>query len=96
MSAKKKSYNKTSNYYISLNQSDPCKKDNNFVGKVRSNFMGSEFNIYDNGQNPQKASNFDQVRKQLGVVMFETNIMGTKGPRKMKVLVPELGSNGAM
>lgn len=52
MSAKKKPYNKTSNYYISLNQSDPCKKDINFIGKVRSNFLGTEFNVFDNGDNP--------------------------------------------
>ena len=56
--------------------------------------MGTEFNIFDNGQNPQKANNFDQVRKQLGVVVFETNIMGTKGPRKMKVLIPDITNNG--
>jgi hypothetical protein len=27
-----------------------------YLGKVRSNFLGTEFTIYDNGKNPKKAS----------------------------------------
>lgn len=30
------------------------KKSDLFIGKVRSNFLGTEFNIYDNGLNPRK------------------------------------------
>ena len=62
--------------------------------------MGTEFNIYDNGANPKKAGTYENIRKQLGVVIYvnliikESNIFGTKGPRKMKLLIPELKDRG--
>jgi hypothetical protein len=30
-----------------------------YLGKLRSNFLGTEFYLYDDGENPQKASNPD-------------------------------------
>ena len=56
-----------------------------FIGKLRSNFIGTEFHIYDTGENPKKARYPDQVRKELGVITYDTNFFGAKGPRKMKV-----------
>ena len=61
-------------------------KGPNYLGKVRSNFMGTEFILYDNGVEFKKAVNRAQCRSQLGAVFYESNIMGTKGPRKMKVI----------
>lgn len=90
MSARKKGFNKSSNYCISLNQADPAKQDVNNLGKVRSNFMGTEFTIYDNGKNPKKANHMDEMRQQLGIVAYKANFMGTKGPRKMQVILPEV------
>ena len=37
------------------------KKNENYLGKVRSNFLGTEFIFYDNGDNPKKANK--QTRK---------------------------------
>ena len=34
-----------------------------YLGKLRSNFLGTEFYIYDTGKNPGKAKNFEEVRK---------------------------------
>lgn len=48
MSAKKRACNNTSNYIISLSRED-LEKGDNFIGKVRSNFMGTEFVLYDHG-----------------------------------------------
>ena len=62
--------------------------------KYRSNFMGTEFHIYDTGNNPKKALSFDSVRKELAAVTYETNFFGAKGPRKMKALVPDLKEDG--
>jgi len=53
LSGKKRSGNKTSNYMVSIEQ-DSKKKGKGYLGKVRSNFMGTEFVIYDNGDNPKK------------------------------------------
>lgn len=38
-------------------------KDDNFVAKVRGNFAKNEFNIFDNGNNPEK--NSKKPRKHL-------------------------------
>lgn len=37
--------------------------------------------------------NVDHVRKELGVVMYESNLLGARGPRKMRVLIPEMKQN---
>ena len=38
------------------------------LGKVRANFLGTEFYIFDEGSNPKKAKTPDDIRKQEGVV----------------------------
>lgn len=53
MSAKKQAINNTSNYIIAQAREDMRKKEN-YLGKVRSNFMGTEFTLYDAGMNPKK------------------------------------------
>jgi hypothetical protein len=63
MAAKKRTKNKTSNYTISLLSMDALEKSNseaahtaedpNFLGRLRSNFTGSEFVGYDAGINPK-------------------------------------------
>jgi tubby-related protein 1 len=64
------------------------------LGKVRSNFLGTEFYLYDNGKNEKKAKDIEQVREQYGVVQYETNVLGSKGPRRMKVILPKVNREG--
>eukprot|EP00331_Platyophrya_macrostoma_P015970 CAMPEP_0176462602 /NCGR_PEP_ID=MMETSP0127-20121128/35374_1 /TAXON_ID=938130 /ORGANISM="Platyophrya macrostoma, Strain WH" /LENGTH=206 /DNA_ID=CAMNT_0017854569 /DNA_START=12 /DNA_END=628 /DNA_ORIENTATION=+ len=53
----------------------------------------TEFNIWDHGLKHTKAKTPDQLRQQLGVVVYEQNFLGSKGPRKMHVRLPEV-TNG--
>lgn len=94
MSAKKRSINKTSNYLISMDKNKFERNDGSCLSKVRSNFLGTEFKLYDIGENPGKAKGLDQVRKELGVVIYESNLLGARGPRKMRVLVPDVTETG--
>jgi len=64
------------------------------LGKVRSNFLGTEFYIFDSKENPKKSTNTDDCRQQFGVVQYETNVLGSKGPRRMKVLLPMVNREG--
>jgi len=64
------------------------------LGKVRSNFLGTEFCLFDAKENPKKAGPSDESRQQLGVVQYETNVLGSKGPRRMKVLLPMVNRDG--
>ena len=41
-----------------------------YLGKVRSNFYGTEFLVYNDGENPEhyRGNDEDQIRKELGAV----------------------------
>jgi len=93
MSGKKRAHNATSNYLISYNKNEIKKNSPFCLGKLRSNFLGTEFNIFDQGQNPGKTRDIEKLRSHLGVVLYESNLLSAKGPRKMRVLVPEIKEN---
>jgi|LauGreDrversion4_2_1035121.scaffolds.fasta_scaffold142097_1 tubby-related protein 1 len=38
------------------------KSPQGYLGKVRSNFLGTEFCLYDSGKNPKKAKDKESVR----------------------------------
>ena len=48
MSAEKKSRNKSTYYHISTDKNKFDKTSNSFIGKVRSNFMGTEYHVFFN------------------------------------------------
>jgi len=95
LAAKKKTMNRTSNYMITMSENvlvgNAAEKES--VGKLRSNTWGTEFVTYDKGLNPTKNQSADAstLRKELCAVTYAQNILGTKGPRKMKVAVPQVG-----
>ncbi|KUF94190.1 Dihydroorotase [Phytophthora nicotianae] len=101
LTAKKRPKNRTSNYLISLQRGDLLRRgSDNYVGKLRANFLGTEFTIYDNGSNPKDAdqqtitSNPAGIRQELGIAMYAANVLGHRGPRKMKVCVPRVREDG--
>ena len=94
MNGKKRPHNRTSNYLITTETKKLKKKQQGTLGKLRSNFLGTEFQVFDSGENPKKKVAQHKIRKQLGVVMYETNVLGSRGPRKMKVLLPAIDSHG--
>ncbi|XP_045681140.1 tubby protein homolog isoform X3 [Phyllostomus hastatus] len=91
LAGRKRKKSKTSNYLISMDPTDLSRGGDSYVGKLRSNLMGTKFTVYDNGVNPQKASSpleSATFRQELAAVCYETNVLGFKGPRKMSVIVP--------
>uniref|UniRef100_A0A8C9CAD9 Tubby-like protein n=1 Tax=Phocoena sinus TaxID=42100 RepID=A0A8C9CAD9_PHOSS len=91
LAGRKRKKSKTSNYLISVDPTDLSRGGDSYVGKLRSNLMGTKFTVYDNGVNPQKASSTLEsgtLRQELAAVCYETNVLGFKGPRKMSVVVP--------
>ncbi|XP_068385533.1 tubby-related protein 2 isoform X3 [Eschrichtius robustus] len=91
LAGRKRKRSKTSNYLVSLDPTDLSRDGDNFVGKVRSNVLGTKFTIFDNGVNPER-KNFvpetARIREELGAVCYETNVLGFRGPRKMTVIIP--------
>lgn len=56
LAARKRKKSKCSNYLISLEQEDMARGSPAFCGKVRGNFLGTEFTAYDAGAGPGRAS----------------------------------------
>ncbi|KAI9366051.1 Tub family-domain-containing protein [Zopfochytrium polystomum] len=95
LSARKRKKSKSSNYVISTAPFVSTKLKGNVVGKVRSNFLGTSFSVFDNGGNPTKQkSDSATIRQELGAVLYEPNVLGFKGPRKMKVILPAMMKDG--
>lgn len=62
-----------------------------FIGKLRSNLLGTQFTIFSNGISPKKGHqqpDGSNLRKELAAVVYDTNVLGFKGPRKMSVIIP--------
>jgi hypothetical protein len=94
LAAKKRPNNKTSNYLISMSESDLKKNSAFYIGKLRSNFLGTEYCIYDNGLNPKKKKTRpEQHREQLGAVLYVRYKQHTKttiAPKEVTVLLPKV------
>ncbi|EDS26940.1 conserved hypothetical protein [Culex quinquefasciatus] len=84
LAGRKRKKSKTSNYIISCDPTDLSRQADGFVGKLRSNVFGTTFFVYDNGKKDDPVS----PRLDLAVVIYDTNILGFKGPRNMTVLLP--------
>src|SRR5206468_8830465 len=79
---------------ITIEQDKLKKGAKGYLGKLRSNFLGTEFYLYDTGKNPKKAKTFEDVREQHGFIEYETNVLGSKGPRRMKCVLPRVTKEG--
>ncbi|XP_031628257.1 protein king tubby 1 isoform X1 [Contarinia nasturtii] len=84
LAGRKRKKSKTSNYIISCDPTDLSRQADGFVGKLRSNVFGTTFFVYDNGSK----TNQDELRQDMAVIVYDTNILGFKGPRNMTVLLP--------
>eukprot|EP01059_Diplonema_ambulator_P004560 TRINITY_DN14276_c0_g1_i4.p1 TRINITY_DN14276_c0_g1~~TRINITY_DN14276_c0_g1_i4.p1 ORF type:complete len:361 (+),score=88.68 TRINITY_DN14276_c0_g1_i4:149-1084(+) len=93
LAARKRKKNKTSNYLISMDTEDLHRNSGNFYGKVRSNFLGTEFTVYDRGERATKDGSVSH-RQELAAVLYEANIISSKGPRKMTAVIPSVDNTG--
>ena len=102
LSARKRKKSKTSNYLISLSEEDQARDSGNYFGKLRSNFVGTEFIIYDRGHKPGEepddargsAGGVIKLRAEMGCVIYQYNVLGTRGPRKMSAFIPKVDEQG--
>lgn len=93
LAARKRKKSRSSNYVISTDPTDLSRDGINFIGKLRSNFLGTSFTIFDGGINPHKGRAMpdgSNVRQELAAIHYETNVLGFKGPRRMTVIIPAM------
>ncbi|XP_077358274.1 tubby protein homolog isoform X2 [Festucalex cinctus] len=96
MAGRKRKRSKTSNYLISTDPTNLTRDTSCYIGKLRSNALGTKFIVYDAGENPDKKpfiKECDSVRQELAAICYETNVLGFRGPRKMTVIIPGMLEN---
>ncbi|KFQ17635.1 Tubby-related protein 3, partial [Merops nubicus] len=96
LAGRKRKKSKTSNYLISVDPTDLSREGESFIGKLRSNLMGTKFTVYDHGVSPVKAQGLVEkahTRQELAAISYETNVLGFKGPRRMSVIIPGMNMN---
>ena len=86
---KKRPFNKTANYLISLaknkgRESDTC------IGKLRAMGTNDKFILYDNKENVKKLSTFkmSEVRMEHGCFMYRYEPCNVGNIRKMVIVIP--------
>ncbi|XP_025781849.1 tubby-related protein 1 [Puma concolor] len=60
-----------------------------------SNLLGNRFTVFDNGQNPHRgggSTDVGRLRQELAAVIYETNVLGFRGPRRMTVIIPGMNT----
>ncbi|XP_003961503.3 tubby protein homolog [Takifugu rubripes] len=96
MAGRKRKKCKTSNYLISTDPTNLSRDTSCYIGKLRSNVLGTKFTVYNGGENPEKkpfVQESESLRQELAAVCYETNVLGFKGPRKMTVIIPGMLEN---
>ncbi|XP_066912168.1 tubby protein-like isoform X1 [Clytia hemisphaerica] len=94
LAGRKRKKSKTSNYLIAVDPIDLSRAGENFVGKLRSNLVGTKFTCFDGGRSPKKGgvlTDGSNLREELCAIIYDTNVLGFKGPRKMTVVIPGMG-----
>uniref|UniRef100_A0A1I8H558 Tub domain-containing protein n=1 Tax=Macrostomum lignano TaxID=282301 RepID=A0A1I8H558_9PLAT len=91
LAARKRRHSSTANYLISCDPTDLKRAGESFVGKLRGNFFGTGFTVFDNGEAPKKSG--ELARRELAAIAYETNVLGFRGPRKMTVLLPGMNAD---
>ncbi|KAJ0012596.1 hypothetical protein NQD34_016930 [Periophthalmus magnuspinnatus] len=75
LAGRKRKKSKTSNYLISVDATDLSREGESFIGKLRSNLMGTKFTVYDNGTNPCKTPGAlleeSNKRQELAAICYE-------------------------
>ncbi|XP_072539273.1 uncharacterized protein [Salminus brasiliensis] len=95
LAGRKRKKSTTSNYLISVDPTDLSRGGENFIGKLRSNLMGTKFTVFDNALHPDRAlPDMSNARQELAGIIYETNVLGMKGPRRMTVIIPGMNKDG--
>lgn len=89
---KKRAFNKTANYLISLLKGATDRDSNNCVGKLRANIERDKFVLYDNGENFSKLSTLQmsKLRTEMGCFMYRYEPVNVGNIRKMNIILPSL------
>ncbi|KAG6433028.1 hypothetical protein SASPL_104633 [Salvia splendens] len=102
LSAKRTRRTTCTEYVISMDADNISRSSSTYIGKLRSNFLGTRFLIYDtqpcsNVPPPGRSSRRFYSKKvspkvptgsyNIAQITYELNVLGTRGPRKMNCIM---------
>ncbi|XP_066252049.1 protein king tubby [Euwallacea similis] len=94
LAARKRKKSATSHYVISADPTDLSRRGSGAVGKLRSNALGTRFQAWAGksaGSNKlEEEGSEGPPKEELAAVLYDANVLGFKGPRRMTVLIPAL------
>lgn len=73
LAGRKRKKSTTSNYLISTDATDLSRGGDAYIGKVRSNLLGTQFTVFDNGEPPKRAgptTDKSSLREELAAVVY--------------------------
>eukprot|EP00240_Pyramimonas_obovata_P003820 CAMPEP_0118927274 /NCGR_PEP_ID=MMETSP1169-20130426/4782_1 /TAXON_ID=36882 /ORGANISM="Pyramimonas obovata, Strain CCMP722" /LENGTH=367 /DNA_ID=CAMNT_0006869011 /DNA_START=209 /DNA_END=1309 /DNA_ORIENTATION=+ len=89
LAARRRKKSNSSNYLVSLDPEDLARGGAGFHAKLRSNYVGTSYTLYNNGLKPGKGVSQSEERKELGAIFFKSTALQLKGgPRMMTVVLP--------
>ncbi len=84
-----------------MSRNDHDKNSDGILGKLRSNFLGTEYQLYDHGKNPEYEDAFNEeinegeIRIELGAILYANNTsLGSKGPRRINMCINKVDDDG--
>ncbi|KAL8144158.1 hypothetical protein V2J09_017190 [Rumex salicifolius] len=105
LSAKRTRRTTCTEYVISMDAENISRSSSTYIGKLRSNFLGTKFIVYDThppinisqSSPPSRSSRRFYSKKvspkvpsgsyNIAQVTYDLNVLGTRGPRKMHVIM---------
>ncbi|CAN8269600.1 unnamed protein product [Cochlearia groenlandica] len=93
-------------YIISLSSDDMSRRSNTYLGRVRSNFLGTKFTVFDGNMMPKpvapnmlKSRSTNLMKVSPGApqgsypvahISYELDVLGSRGPRRMRCVMHTL------
>lgn len=79
LAGRKRKKSATSNYLISTDPTDLSRGGESYVGKLRSNLLGTHFTVYDNGLSPRRGESREDwkknsARQELAAIVYVITI----------------------
>ncbi|CAD8088499.1 unnamed protein product [Paramecium primaurelia] len=88
LNAEKKSFQIKGSYKIYAKG-----KKEQYLGKIKGDFMGLKYLLYDNGKTAKKSKDINQLRKELGVIYYQPY---EKKLRSIQSFIPQITSSGQL
>ena len=70
LSSQKMNMVRSAHYVISMDETNITKTSPGYLGKIRSDNSGIEYNLYDKGENPASVKIPEQVRDQYAGIFY--------------------------